>query len=68
MNQILVVNNGEFEFASFNVAVVELENYYGFEGLAWEMVVASGDFEILEDFLNGDGLSAELVEEGAELW
>lgn len=60
MGERLVVNGGEFEFTRFERAVSELQEEYGYEGLAWEMVVASGDFDILCDFLNGDGLDAEL--------
>lgn len=60
MRQTLVVNHGEYEFTRFENAVSELQEEYGYEGLAWDMVVASGDFEILCDFLNGDGLDAEL--------
>jgi len=59
--QTLVVNFGEFEFTRFNRAVTELQAEYGYEGLAWDMVVASDDFEVLCDFLNDDGLDTELV-------
>ncbi|MDZ5712261.1 hypothetical protein [Jeotgalibacillus haloalkalitolerans] len=61
MKQTLIVNNGEFEFTRFRQAVSELEEEYGYEGLAWEMVVASDDFDVLCDFLNGDGLNVELI-------
>lgn len=61
MKQTLVVNHGEFEFTKFERAISELQEEYGYEGLAWEMVVASGDLEILCDFLNDDGLDAELI-------
>lgn len=61
MKQQIVVNNGEFEFTNFNKAVVTLEAEYGYEGLAWDMVVASGDLDILCDFLTDDGIDAELV-------
>jgi hypothetical protein len=57
----LVINYGEFEFRSFNNAVKTLSEEYGYYGLAWEMVVASGDFDILVDFLIDDGLDVELV-------
>ncbi|MCU4771683.1 hypothetical protein [Bacillus cereus] len=56
----LVVNCGEYNFTDFNRAVNTLSEEYGFEGEAWEMVVASGDLEILSDFLNADGLNAEI--------
>lgn len=46
----LVVNCGEYEFTRFESAVRTLEQEYGYEGEAWEMVVASGDLEILSDF------------------
>ncbi|OZS79467.1 hypothetical protein CF394_00755 [Tetzosporium hominis] len=61
MKQKLVVNHGEFEFTNFNKAVVTLEEEYGYEGLAWDMVVASGDLDILCDFLSDDGIESELV-------
>lgn len=60
MGQVLVVNGGEYEFTRFEKAVKTLEADYGYEGPAWDMVVASGDFEILEDFLLGDGIDAEI--------
>jgi hypothetical protein len=63
LRRILVVNSGEFEFTRFDRAVSEFQEEYGYEGLAWEMVVASNDFEILCEFLNSDGLDAELEEE-----
>lgn len=56
----LTINHGEFEFTRFAQAVRELEEEYGYEGFAWDMVVASGDFEILADFLGNDGLVVEL--------
>ncbi|KAA0780039.1 MULTISPECIES: hypothetical protein [Bacillus cereus group] len=56
----LVVNGGEYEFTRFERAVRTLEKEYGYEGEAWEMVVASGDLEILCGFLNNDGLDAEM--------
>ena len=61
MRMKLVVNHGEFDFTNFNKAVVTLEEEYGYEGLAWDMIVASDDLEILCDFLNTDGIDAELV-------
>ncbi|MEK4522769.1 hypothetical protein NSQ95_05580 [Psychrobacillus sp. FSL W7-1457] len=60
MEQPLIVNHGEYEFTRFERAVSELQEEYGYEGLAWDMVVTSGDFDVLCDFLNGDGLDAEL--------
>ncbi|MED2789682.1 hypothetical protein P4261_29040 [Bacillus thuringiensis] len=54
----VVVNCGEYEFTRFEGAVRTLEHEYGYEGEAWEMVVTSGDLEIVCDFLNGDGLHA----------
>lgn len=63
MRQTLVVNSGEFEFTRFERAVSELQEEYGYEGLAWDMIVASGDFDVLCDFLNDDGLHAELEKE-----
>ncbi|QOV08338.1 hypothetical protein Kirov_139 [Bacillus phage Kirov] len=59
---MLVVNFGEYEFTRFDDAVRVLQDDYGYEGLAWDMVVASGDFEILADFLISDGLDAEVEE------
>lgn len=63
MKQTLVVNGGEFEFTRFERAVSELHEEYGFEGFAWDMIVASGDFDVLCDFLNGVGLDAELTDD-----
>jgi len=63
MQQTLVVNHGEFEFMGFERAVSELQEEYGYEGFAWDMVVASDDFEVLRDFLNDDGLYAELTDD-----
>ena len=63
MGQTLLVNHGEYEFNRFEKAVSTLSEEYGYEGLAWDMVVASGDLEILMDFLESDGLDAEIVEE-----
>lgn len=56
----LVVNYGEFNFTDFNRAVNALSEEYGYGGEAWEMVVVSGDLDILCDFLIGDGLDAEI--------
>lgn len=58
--QSLVVNYGEFSFTDFNRAVNAFAEEYGFEGEAWEMVVASDDLGILCDFLIDDGLDAEI--------
>ncbi|WP_235864091.1 hypothetical protein [Sutcliffiella halmapala] len=63
MIQTLVINFGEYEFTNFDRAVKVLEEDYGYEGLAWDMVVASNDFEILADFLVVDGVDAEVVNE-----
>lgn len=59
----LIVNCGEFEFTRFDRAVAALAEEYGYEGEAWDMVVASGDMEVLREFLFDDGLDAELLEE-----
>ncbi|MEB8805930.1 hypothetical protein P4G82_29830 [Bacillus cereus] len=56
----LVVNCGEYEFTRFESAVRTLEQEYGYEVEVWEMVVASGDLDILSEFLNADGLSSEI--------
>ncbi|TBX83997.1 hypothetical protein E0M29_28290 [Bacillus cereus] len=56
----LVINYGELSFTNFEHAVNVLSEEYGFEGEAWEMVVASGDLEILCEFLSEDGISAEI--------
>lgn len=60
MKQLLTINYGEFDFTDFDIAVSTLQEEYGYEGLAWEMVVASDDFEILADFLDADGLNVEM--------
>lgn len=56
----LIINDGEMVFNNFEKAVKGLEEEYGYEGLAWDMVVASGDFDILFDFLNDDEVNAVL--------
>lgn len=63
MRQVLVVNFGEYEFRKFEKAVAVLAQDYGYEGLGWDMVVASGDFEVLAEFLSDDGIDAEVEEE-----
>ncbi|MGE6515177.1 hypothetical protein [Lysinibacillus sphaericus] len=60
MSQTLTINSGEYDFTRFEQAVKTLQEEYGYEGLAWDMVVASGDFEVLADFLEADGLHVEL--------
>ena len=61
MRQVLEVNFGEYEFYKFEQAVSVLSEEYGYEGLAWDMVVASGDFEIMQSFLLDDDIEAEIV-------
>lgn len=61
MKQTLVINFGEYEFTNFDRTVKALEEEYGYEGLAWDMVVASNVFEILADFLVVDEIDAEVV-------
>jgi hypothetical protein len=58
----LTVNCGEYEFTNFDKAVAILAEEYGYQGEAWDMVVASDDLEILAEFLNDDGLDAEYEE------
>lgn len=62
MSKSLSINCGEHDFTRFENAVKTLREEYGYEGLAWDMVVASGDFEVLSDFLEADGLHVELEE------
>lgn len=50
----------DMEFTVFFEAVTWLQDEYGYQGLAWNMVVASEDFEVLEDFLASDGINVEL--------
>jgi len=54
------VNYGHVEGTNFNKVVEEMEFEYGYEGEAWDMVVASGDMEVLAEFLAEDGLAVEL--------
>ncbi len=54
------INFGHVEGTDFNRVVEEMEFEYGYEGEAWDMVVASGDMEILAEFLVGDGLVVEI--------
>ncbi|MGE6682802.1 hypothetical protein ACQKFI_28970 [Bacillus thuringiensis] len=56
----LVINCGELRFTDFNHAVNILSEEYGYEGEAWEMVVASGDLGILCEFLSEDGINVEI--------
>jgi|GEM_PF-4087463 len=60
MSQSLTVNCGEYDFTRFEHAIKTLQVEYGYDGFAWDMVVASGDFEVLADFLEADGLHVEL--------
>lgn len=60
MGQTLIINCGEFEFNRFDRATETLQEEYGFKGFGWDIVVASGDFEVLYDFLIDDGIFAEL--------
>lgn len=62
MPQTLVVNFGEQEFTRFETAIRLLKNEYEFSGWTWDMVVASDDFEILCEFLNNEGIHAEVKE------
>lgn len=57
----LIIENGYAEFDNFFKAIGWIEDEYRFEGLAWNMVVASEDFEILEDFLASEGITTELL-------
>lgn len=61
MRQTLVVNFGEYDFTNFDRAVKTLEEEFGYQGPAWDMVIASQDLEILCDFLLDGGIDAELV-------
>ncbi|AGI12021.1 hypothetical protein BPS10C_024 [Bacillus phage BPS10C] len=54
------VNFGHVEGSRFDSVVEELAYEFGYEGDAWDMVVASGDMEILADFLVSDGLPVTL--------
>lgn len=56
----LIVNYGDFEFTDFNKAVHALSSEYGYSGKAWNAVVSSGDLNVLCDFLNDDGIDAEI--------
>lgn len=60
--EMIIINYGEYEITNFQRAIETMEEDYGFEGLAWEMVKAGGDMGILADFLEEDGISAELEE------
>ncbi|AMW63275.1 hypothetical protein BI004_gp054 [Bacillus phage NotTheCreek] len=54
------VNFGHVEGSRFDSVVEDLVYEFGYEGDAWDMVVASGDMEILADFLASDGLAVTL--------
>lgn len=68
MLELLVVNGGEYEFTNFDEAIKVLSEDYGYEGLAWEMVKASNDFEVLEDFLADDGVYAYTEISNGDEW
>lgn len=57
----LIVNFGEFEFTRFDAAWSTMATEYGYEGMAWNLVIESEDFDVLADFLNDDGIDAEVV-------
>ena len=63
MRETLIVGYGEYEFTNFDKAVKTLADEYGYEGEAWDMIVASGDLEILYEFLLADGVDAEIENE-----
>lgn len=50
----------EKEFTDFYLAIRYLEWKYGFAGEAWYQIVKDQTFKGLVDFLNGDGVHAEL--------
>ncbi|ADH03389.1 gp243 [Bacillus phage W.Ph.] len=54
------VNYGHVDGTDFYKVVKELEYEFGYKGQAWDMVVASGDMEVLAGFLAGEGLVVEL--------
>jgi len=57
---MLIIDSGYLEFRNFDKAVEGLELEYGYEGMGWEMVKASGDMDVLLDFLESDGINAEV--------
>lgn len=57
----LIIEGGYAEFTDFFKAISWLQDEYGYEGLGWNMIVASEDFEILEDFLASEGIITELI-------
>jgi hypothetical protein len=63
VKRTLVVSCGEFEFKNFTEAITTLEDEYGYQGPAWDMVVASDDMDVLCEFLNDDAVDAELIDE-----
>lgn len=60
MSRTITINHGEYDFTRFEQAVNTLQEEYGYEGLTWDMVIASDDFEVLAGFLEADGLQVEL--------
>lgn len=62
MSQTLVINHGEQEFIRFDTAIRLLKSEYKFSGFIWDYVEASDDFEILCEFLNDEGIHAEVEE------
>lgn len=57
---MLVINKGQFRFTKFKDAVNTLEKEFGFEGAAWDTIVASNDMFALLRFLINDGINAEI--------
>jgi hypothetical protein len=52
----------EVTIVAFDMAIFFCEQEYGYEGEAWEEVKRSGDLYMIEDFLNSDGVFAEVTE------
>jgi hypothetical protein len=52
----------EVTITEMSVATYFCELEYGYEGEAWEEVKRSNDLYMLEDFLNSDGVFAEVIE------
>jgi hypothetical protein len=58
-----LIIEGELLFTNFDEAVKYAEFEYGYEGLAWDLVVGTIDLQEVCDFLIDDGIQAEIENE-----
>jgi hypothetical protein len=58
MRKALFIHGNGFNMSEFDKAVEFCERIYGYEGLAWNIVINSNDMVQLRDFLLDDGVPA----------